>query len=318
MLSRSRARGEKFSARPFIVAAVTRSRLLPFALGLVLALAPGVTLGKGKSLDPEEAEAKRAELLAAQPDEPRAAIDRLVDAGEELGDPELLLLAAQQASAEADRARDDALAREAATLALIARDISLHLADERNFSVTSWRPVTRERAASLAVQAETLAGEAEQLAETIVAERAAAEEEARRAAAAGAEDDKPKRERKPGTGLIAGGAAMLAVGAGGIGMIGAGVALGQSAQRDAEALVLPQEIGQLDAIDARGARANAISFVGVGVATVGVAVGTALIIIGVNKRKAGSAPGSTARVQNLHVGGWLDRQSAGAAVGGRF
>jgi hypothetical protein len=293
---------------------VTGPRLFALALGLCLVAGPALA----KGLDPDHAASTRAELLDAQPEDPRAAIDHLTRAGEELGDPELFMLAAKAALAEAERARDDALAHECVGLALIARDIALHLGDERNFDATDWRPVTRERAVDLAEQAAALAAEAEQLAETIVAERAAAEAEARRAAeeAARAEAEQ-RRSLRPGTGLIIGGSVALTIGAGGLGMIGAGIAIGQARQRDAEALA-PGQLAQLDELDRQGAQANAIAFAGIGVATVGIAVGTALVVVGLKKREAAGASQESAARGHMLVGGWLGRESAGLNLSGSF
>jgi hypothetical protein len=284
------------------------TRLL--ALTLALCLVPGPVVAKG--LKPEDAAAKRAEIEQARPADPRAAIEHLTLAGEEFGDPELFLLAAQQAYDEADRARDPELARQAGALAAIARDIGLYLADDQNFAATDWKPVTLERAAELAELARSLIGEAEQLAAAIEAERAAAEAEAQRRAAELAAQQEPKR--KPGTGLIIGGSVALTLGVGGLGMIGAGIAMGQARQRDAEALLLPQQLDELAELDRRGARANAIAYAGIGVAVVGLAVGAALIVVGVKKRKASGSTQETA----LHVSGWFDRTAGGVLVGGRF
>lgn len=275
---------------------VPRTRLL--ALTLALCLIPGSVM------------AKKA------PDYSRERIDETARTGEEQGNPRDFLLAAQMAFEQARNTRDLELAELAVTHGRVALDIGLYLSDERNYEATDWHPVPIEDAAAVATEARLLIAEAERLAETIIAERAAAEEEERRRAAelAAAEQDDPKRERKPGTGLIAGGAVALTIGAGGLGMIGAGVALGQAHQRDAEALLLPDQLAELDELDRKGAQANAITYAGIGVATVGLAVGVALIVVGVKKRKAAGPPDETA----LRVGGWLDRDAAGVTVGGRF
>lgn len=285
-------------------------RIRSLAITLALCLMPGPLLAKG--LDPEAAAAKRTEIDAGRPPGSRAAIDHLTRAGEEHGDPELFLAAAQLAFDEAEQARDPELAQEAAGLASIARDISLYLSEDQNYAATDWRPVTLERAAELAELARSLAGEAEQLAETIVAERAAAEAEANRRDDE-ADVEPERRERRPGTGLIAGGSVALTLGLGGVGMIGAGVALGQARQRDADAL-MPGDFDGLAELDRQGAQANTIVYAGIGVATVGLAVGVALIVVGVKKRKAGAGSDASA----LRVGGWIDHQTGGLVVGGRF
>jgi len=287
---------------------VARTRLL--AITLALCLIPGPLLAKGQN--PEAAAAKRAEIESAQPSAPRAAIEHLSRAGQEFGDPELFMLAAQLSLDEAERSRDLELAEQAGSLASVTRDIALYLADDQNYAATDWRPVSLERAAELAELARSLAGEAERLAETITAERAAAEAKSRRRDAKPDAEPEP-RQRRPGTGLIAGGSVALTLGAGGLGMIGAGLALGQARQRDAEAL-MPGEFDRLDELDRQGAQANVITYAGIGVATVGLAVGVALIVVGVKKRKAAGATEQTA----LRVGGWLDHQTGGLLVGGKF
>ena len=285
---------EQALERSFIVAVVQRRWL---ASTLALCLIPGSVL------------AKKA------PDYSREAISESASEGEAEGNPDKFLSAANMAFDQAKRTRDLEFAELAITHAKVALDIGLYLADERNYDATDWHPVTREQAAEVAEQAELLIGAAEDLVEAILAERAAAEEEARRAAelAASEDDDQPK-QRKPGTGMIAGGAVALTIGAGGLGMIGAGLALGQARQRDAEALLLPDQLDELEQLDRQGAQANAITYAGIGVATVGLAVGVALIVVGVKKRKAAGPTEATA----LRVGGWLDRDAAGLIVGGRF
>jgi hypothetical protein len=287
---------------------VPRPRLL--AAALALCLIPGPLLAKG--LNPEDAAAKRTEIDNSRPSSPRAAMEYFTRAGEELGDPELFLRAGQLALGEAERSRDPELAREAGARALIARDIALYLADDDNYQATDWRPVTPGRAAELAELARELAREAEQLEQTIFEERAAAEAEARKPVVT--EDPKRRRgERRPGTGLIAGGAAALTLGVGGLGMVGAGVAMGQARQREADDLA-PGEFDRLTELDRQGAQANTIAYAGIGVAAVGIAVGAALIVVGVKKRKAAGGTNESA----LRVGGWVDRETGGVVVGGRF
>jgi hypothetical protein len=291
---------------------VPRPRLL--AAALALCLIPGPLLAKG--LNPEDAAAKRAEIDNSRPSSPRAAMEHFTRAGEELGDPELFLRAGQLALGEAERSRDPELAREAAARALIARDIALYLADDDNYAATDWRPVTPGRAAELAELARELAREAEQLEQTIFEERAAAEAKAREPAVT--EDDTAKQrrsrgERRPGTGLIIGGSVALTLGVGGLGMVGAGVAMGQARQRDADELA-PGDFDRLSELDRQGAQANTIAYAGIGLAAVGIAVGAALIVVGVKQRKAAGGTNESA----LRVGGWIDRETGGVVVGGRF
>ena len=100
------------------------------------------------------------------------------------------------------------------------------------------------------------------------------------------EDEGPK----PGTGLIAGGAASIVIGLGSVGLMGAGLAIGASTQREAEALDLPAQNAELDRLDRKGANANIMAYVGGALAAVGVGVGIGLLIVGVKKRKAAGEP----------------------------
>jgi hypothetical protein len=288
-------------------------RLSITLLAVALAL-PAPALAAG--LSPEQAEQRRVEIQAETDsmDKP-AAVEKLRREAEELGDPELFLSASELQREHAEAEANEDLARDAAALADIARDIGLYLADERRFNATDWRPVTREQAQALADRAELAAEQARELAATIVAEREAAAAED--AVVEEPKDERKRREMKPGTGLIAGGAAMLTIGVGGIAMIGAGLAMGAARQREAEALDLPAEQAQLAALDRQGAQANLISYIGIAVAGVGLTAGIALIVVGVKKRKqAGGA--SESESASLRAVPWFDHEGAGLSVGGRF
>jgi hypothetical protein len=271
------------------------------------------TPARAAGLSPEQAQQRRTEVLAeadsmAKP----SAVEMLRREAEELGDPELFLAASERLREHAEAEADEKLAEEAAGLADIARDIALYLVDERRFEATDWRPVTREQAQTLAEQAEKAAADARELAETIVAEREAAQAEA--TPTEQPSDERRKREKKPGTGLIAGGAAMLTIGAGGLAMIGAGLGMGAARQREAESLDLPAEQARLDQLDREGAQANMIAYVGIAVAGVGLATGIALLVVGAKKRKQSGGSESA----SLRVAPWFGREGAGLSVGGRF
>ena len=289
------------------------------ALALALVLVPGVAFGKG--LSPDAAAAKRMELEAERSASPRVAIEQLGSWADEHGDPELFLSAATLAHDEAKSSRDLELAQLAITLALTTADISFYLADERNYNATDWRPVTRERAGQIILQAQILADSSRDLVREIEAERAAAAAEAERLRLAALEP--PKKERRPGTGLIIGGSVALVFSAVGVGMLTGGLVTGQAHQNEAEALILPAELDQLDEIDRKGATSNALAGAGGAVAGVGIAVGVALIVVGVKRRNAepseNSAEDSAAWYrENLLVDGWFDRNGGGLSLRGRF
>lgn len=294
-------------------------RTVALVLVLVLAWVPSAAHAKG--LSPEAAAAQRTQLEAQRSSDPRQAIEQLRSWGDEFGDPELFLSAATLAQQQAESSRDLELAQLSVTLALTAQDISLNLADTRNYDATDWRPVTRERAVQISLQAQVLADSSRELVREIEDERAAAEADAERLRNAPA--DEPKT-RRPGTGLIAGGSVALVLAGGGIGMLAAGLSSGQAHQREADSLMLPAELARLDELDRMGATSNALAYAGGVVAGVGMAVGVALIAVGVKRRKAepfessASASAPTLLERGWVMGGWADRNGGGFAVRGRF
>ena len=135
------------------------------------------------------------------------------------------------------------------------------------------------------------------------------------------EPEPRKKAPRDGRGLIAGGSLLTLVGVGGVAMLGAGLATGIGAQKDADALNEADLDFQtkLDDIDAKGKLGNTLAIAGGVVAGVGLAAGIALLVVGVKKRKKYRAEhGSdenTARVQLLPVAG---RGQAGLLLIGRF
>ncbi|MCA9684239.1 MAG: hypothetical protein KC457_18735 [Myxococcales bacterium] len=289
------------------------SRLIALTLASALALIGPTAAAAG--LDPETAEAKRKEVSAGLPSDPRMAAGKLRAAAQELGDPELFLEAADVLAQAAKEKRDLNLVAEAMPDAQTARDIAIYLADERNYDATDWHPVSRDRADALVSKADRVISEIQALEAEIEDERRRAEEEKARLAAGDEDEGKKKRERKPGTGLIAGGAAALVVGAAGIGLLGAGLAKGSSLQREADGLDLPTEQPRLDELDRMGAQANTFAYVGGALGAVGVGVGVALIVVGVKKRKQA---GPSAEAMRLLPGGYVDRNGGGLSLQGRF
>lgn len=286
------------------------------ALVFALALLPSAALAKG--LSPEAAAAQREQLEAQRSSDPRDAVEQLGNWGDEFGDPELFLTAATLAQQEAESSRDLELAQLSGTLALTAGDISSYLADARNYDATDWRPVTRERAVEISLQAQVLTDSSHALVREIEAELAAAEAEAARLR--NAPVDEP-RTRRPGTGLIAGGSVALVLAGGGVGLLTAGLVTGQANQREAESLMLPAELDRLEQIDRKGASSNALAYAGGAVAGVGLAVGVALIAVGLERRKAQPSASASAPSLLEHgwlVGGWVDRDGGGFALQGKF
>ena len=283
------------------------------AVALALTLIAGPVAAKG--LKPDDAAEARASVQAGLPADPRLAVDALRLEAEMRGDPELFLLAAQSARDLAAQERNPEMAAVAQQLALTARDIGSYLGQDENFDATDWRPVTRERAQAISLEAGTVATQARSLIDEIEAERAADAEAARLAALEG--DEEERAGMRPGTGLIAGGSAALVLGVGGVALLATGLSMGSSAQREAESLSLPAELDRLAELDSKGSTGNVLAFVGGAVAGVGVAVGVALIVVGVKKRKA-AGPEPEAGLAGVRVGGWALRDSAGLTLSGNF
>jgi hypothetical protein len=203
----------------------------------------------------------------------------LLDAAEASGDPLLFLAAAKARLADAETPQDAELARDPARVAL---DI-LHFVKAGDAS-GRWQVIP-------AGDARAYIGEVEELLQEVAAEIERMEEEARAAEAAGDEDvvasEEPERERKPGSGLIAGGSGLLVLGLGGAALGVYELTVSLSAQSDVEA-VDPTDLATINRLDEEGERANMLSWVGLAVGVVGVGAGVALLLVGSKKRKAGS------------------------------
>ncbi len=144
----------------------------------------------------------------------------------------------------------------------------------------------------------------------------------------GEEKKARKKAPKDGRGFIAAGSLLTLVGVGGLGIMGAGLATGAAAQKDIDALADDLKAGTItqadfDAqkpdIDDKGKRGNVLTYAGIGVGAVGLAVGIALLVIGVKKRKAyraengGGEADSTAMLVPS-----VGRDHAGLVLIGRF
>ena len=132
-------------------------------------------------------------------------------------------------------------------------------------------------------------------------------------------DDTDKKTPRDGRGLIAAGSLLTVVGVGGLGMIGAGIALSAKAQKEVEALdpsslTYDQDVYDLDK---KGKGANVIAYAGIGVAAVGLIAGATLLALGVKKRKKYRSENPSDETA-LHVAPALGRGFAGLSLGGRF
>jgi hypothetical protein len=235
----------------------------------------------------------------------QAASDLYWAKGFELRDPVLIVAAAEQLRDLADRDRSIPAAQQALERLTVAFDMLYYLRDSATSA--SWQPITSDQVAIVLARADRVSTEAQTLIAAIEAEVAAA-------AAAPEPDEKTRRGKaKPGTVLIASGATLLVIGLGvGGGLGAAGLWNGAAAQKRVEhPLVYAKEHAEADL---RGRQSNIMAGVGLAIAGVGVIAGAALLVIGVEKRKAAGAGSSQAMVPTPV---WL-RGGAGVGVAGRF
>ncbi|MEZ4383786.1 MAG: hypothetical protein R3A79_20810 [Nannocystaceae bacterium] len=238
-------------------------------------------------------------------DDPGSAASLYAEEARKLGDPVLFIEAAEAYKAQGDKAREVEPVESGIEEARIALDILYFLQDPRADS--NWEIVAESEISGLIDRAKTHLDESEALIEAIEAEKAPPPPPEG--------EGKQKTPRpKDGRGFIAAGSLLTAVGVGGLGMMGAGIAMGVDAQKQVED---PTVTGQdFDDADAKGKKANILSYAGIGVGAVGIISGVALIAIGVKKRKAYKADhGDTAKV---HVTPALGPAMTGISISGRF
>jgi hypothetical protein len=298
----------------FMYAVPTRVRLSALAVAGALLVAAPVQAGQ-PGLDPDKAEELRAAARTKAGESGSAAeeADVLFRSGQELGDPVLMLDGADRLRTQADTERSKEIARTALGLVAIALDVTAYMASE-HYSRTRWRPVAPEVVSSVQTRAETLQSDLEGLIEEIEEEERAAAAAAAAAAAEG-DDERKRGPAKPGTGLVAGGAGMMVLGAGGLGLMTAGLMIGGDVQNQVEALdlSLPGARDEYDQLDAKGKRANVFAIAGGVVGAVGLGVGLGLIIAGVKKRR-GAEPEEGAETASI----MLVPRLTGATLVGRF
>lgn len=294
------------------------------ALIAAAALAVSMPVIAAPSISPENAGEKRDAIReAASKHEKKEKWDAMADSLESdaliLGDPITLLESVDARLKYAEAEQDVEACNQAIETTYVALDI-LHFYDAVSTGSASsrWLVIDPDLAGDLIGDAEAKITRAEELIEEI--ERGPEETEDG-AAVASAPGAKPKREKKkrgpakPGTGLIAGGAAAAAIGVAGLGVGFAGLATGASKQKEVEELMVPEMQDEVDKLDEEGKRANTMGIVGLAIGGGALAVGTALIVVGVMKRKkAGNVPASASvRVAPVFAG-----HTNGVAVQGRF
>ncbi len=286
---------------------------------------PAVEEDPGPRLTPDDAEGKRQairESVQSSKDagDHAAVADGLERNAAQLGDPITMLEASEARLAAAKKDRNTATAEAAIETARVALDMLHFYAAVNNGETTSdWLVMNPGDASGLIDRADGVVTEAEALVEDIESEDDGA------VASGPGGDDKGKKkrkrrekgEKKPGTGMIAAGSILTAVGVGGVSMVIAGTVMSASRQNEVEKL-MPED-PEVDDLDDQGRRANLIAYVGAGVAVVGLAVGLPLIIIGAKKRKAGKSPPATATTRSsLVVAPAFGAGTAALSVRGRF
>ncbi len=252
----------------------------------------------------EEARAAVRERADGMSEDPGAAGSMLSDEARKLGDPVLFIEAgdAYRAAGAADREIEPV--ESAIGEAKIALDILYFLQDPR--ADPNWEIVAEMEVQDLISRAKTLIDDSEALIDEIEAEQAPPPPPET--------DDEKTPRPKDGRGFIAAGSLLTVVGVGGLGMMGAGLAMGSAAQKEVEDPTVTGDA--FDEADAKGKRANVISYAGIGVAAVGLISGVALLAIGVKKRKAYRADNDeTASVRLTPA---LGPAMTGLSLSGRF
>jgi hypothetical protein len=244
---------------------------------------------------------ERARDLRVSGDLPGAG-QFLSDEGARLKDPVLFVDAADAFKAAAERDRDMAMARTAMEQAATANDMLLFLGDDR--AARSWQPVADDHRQSLLSRVDALISECTALIAEIEAEQATPEPEP--------EPELKERGLEPGMGLIIGGSAALVIGVAGLGLGATGLAIGAGAQRNVDD---PTVYGdEFDEFDAKGKQGNLLAFIGLPLAAVGIGAGTALLVLGVKKRRAAGAREQESVARSLRVAPAL----GGLVMSGRF
>jgi hypothetical protein len=139
--------------------------------------------------------------------------------------------------------------------------------------------------------------DAKQKIDDALADIKAKEEEAARLAAEANKDPEPEPEpepepdkgMKPGTGLIIGGAVLLGLGAGGIGLAVGGAVGSNNSQKEYDSLT--PGTPERTAAQKKGETMNALAITGAVIAPLFIGAGVALLILGIkkNKKTAGNA-----------------------------
>lgn len=280
-----------------------------------------IAVVKEPGLTPEAAEQKRKAIRESVADKVQAkefaaAGDGLADNAALLGDPVTFIEAGGMYLKQAQQDRDVARCADTIEITRVGLDI-LYFYDAvaTEDAKSTWLVIDPEDAVDLIATARRQIKTASDLAEEIEAEQAAAAAAAEQPGAEPVAAAEPKdRSLKPGTGLLIGGGAGLAVGVAGIAMAVAGVITSNARQADAEALVAPRDEAEVQRLDDESKAGNRLALIGAGVGVVGFVVAAPLLFIGAKKRKQGGGSSSA----SLRVAPSISRTHGGLSLRGRF
>ncbi|MGB1014706.1 MAG: hypothetical protein ACPG4T_11270 [Nannocystaceae bacterium] len=239
-------------------------------------IAPAAMLAPEGPVSADEAAKARADARERgqsfiSSDEPGQAAEMFEQWAYDKGDPLLFIDAAEAHKMQGERDRDIEAVERGIEMARISLDILYFLQGDR--ANPKWAVIPVSDVTPGIRRAEDLIDASEALIEEIKEENTETEPE-----------PEPEPEDKPeGTGLIIAGSALTAVGLAGAGLGAFGAAKGSSVQKKVN---MPDVYGaEFDDLDAEGKKANIFAFVGLGLAVVGLAAGTTLLVLGVKKRK---------------------------------
>lgn len=299
------------------------------AVAMPVAGSPALLLAKKKKkkgssggLTPDSAEEKRQAIrdaVASDVEGERwsAAAEETENNAALLGDPVSYQQAAEYRLEQAKADRDIDAANAAIETATIALDI-FHFYDavDSGEAVSDWKVIDPSTAAGSASEVEGLIERAEELIEEIEAEQAETDDGGGGGSDAAVAKKKRKKrgKAKPGTVFLGVGAGLAAVGLAGAAAGIAGLVISSKKQEEVEGFTGIDQQADRDRLDEEGSRANLIGWVGLGVGAVGLAAGTALIVVGVMRRKK-AGPSSSARIQ---VAPSFTAKSGGLVLQGRF
>jgi hypothetical protein len=272
------------------------------------------------SLTPEQAESKRQAIRDSVADKREtdkvAAAESMESDAAILGDPVTMMEAGalRLEAAKADKDADQA--RASIDTTTTALDI-LHYYDSvaSGSAESEWLVIEPSSASGMIADAEKQVSEAESLIEDLEKGERRRDKDDDKGEVKKKRKKRDRGDAKPGTGLIVAGSIFTVVGVTGAALAITGLAQSNKAQKDVEKLGGdPMNQPMIDELDEKGGRANRLSYIGLGLAIGGLAVGIPMLAVGVKKRKQGGG-GKNARVG---VAPMMAGHTQGFVVTGRF